>query len=162
MTTTGGLISWAVICATYLRFRKACQIQNFDVVPASASPLQPALAWYGLIWTIFLSNIIHSIKLIFHEAIFQGYLMFARSNAYWRISADSWGYTVSPYMLIAAFLLLVLAWLARTRGMLGDWTWQTPQLTEVNLVKGIAAEHGPRPVPRNLWRRAQQIVLESI
>jgi hypothetical protein len=88
--------------------------------------------------------------------------MFARSNAYWGISADSWGYTIGPYMLIGAFVLLIAGWLARTRGMLGSWTWQMPSLMDVILVRGKAAEHGPRTVPRNLWRRALQIFLETI
>lgn len=88
--------------------------------------------------------------------------MFARSSVYWSISADSWGFTIGPYMLICAFVLLVAGWLARTRAMRGNWTWQTPELREVNLVRGIAAEHGPPRLPRNLWRRALQIFLEAI
>ena len=55
MTVTGGLISWGGICATYLRFRKACKSQGITLVPAAESPLQPALAWYGLIWISVLS-----------------------------------------------------------------------------------------------------------
>ena len=57
MTTTGGLISWGAICVTYLRFRKAYLVQGVKVVPEAMSPLQPALAWYGLIWIIVLSII---------------------------------------------------------------------------------------------------------
>jgi amino acid permease len=56
MTTVGGLISWAAICATYLRFRRAYMVQQINVVQAAKSPLQPVLAWYGLVWTTFLSN----------------------------------------------------------------------------------------------------------
>jgi amino acid permease len=57
MTTTGGLISWGAICATYLRFRKAVQRQRLEsaLVQESRSPLQPALAWYGLTWCFILS-----------------------------------------------------------------------------------------------------------
>lgn len=56
MVTVGALINWAIICATYIRFRKACKVQDVRVVEASKSPLQPMLAWYGLVWTIFLST----------------------------------------------------------------------------------------------------------
>jgi yeast amino acid transporter len=56
MATTGGLIAWATICATYIRFRKACQVQGIDLVQESKSILQPALAWYGLLWSCFLST----------------------------------------------------------------------------------------------------------
>jgi amino acid permease len=55
MTVTGGLISWGAICGTYLRFRKACKERRLAFVPAAESPLQPALAWYGLIWISVLS-----------------------------------------------------------------------------------------------------------
>lgn len=88
--------------------------------------------------------------------------MFARSNAYWRISADSWGYTIGPYMLIVGFGLFVAGWLARTRIMTGSWTWQKPALGDIVLVKGTAAEHTPQSVPKNLWRRALQMFLETI
>jgi amino acid permease len=54
MTNVGALIGWAAISATYLRFRKACQARQIDVVEASKSPLQPALAYYGLGWSVFL------------------------------------------------------------------------------------------------------------
>lgn len=56
MTTTGGLISWAGICVTYLRFRVACDAQKINLVPEAKSRLQPYLAWYGLIWILVLSN----------------------------------------------------------------------------------------------------------
>lgn len=57
MTVTGGLISWGGICATYLRFRKACRSQSIAIEPEAASPWQPVLAWYGLVWIIFLSTL---------------------------------------------------------------------------------------------------------
>jgi amino acid permease len=63
MVTVGALINWAVICAVYIRFRKAYQIQAVPVVEESKSPLQPFLAWYGLIWTTFLSNSLFGFKL---------------------------------------------------------------------------------------------------
>src|SRR5579859_6267565 len=56
MSTTGTLIVWAAICAIYLRFRKACQVQGVQVVEAAKSPLQPFLAYYGLFWTCFFST----------------------------------------------------------------------------------------------------------
>jgi yeast amino acid transporter len=55
LSTTGLLINYAVICATYIRFRKACLAQGIKRVEASVSPLQPVLAWYGLCWSVFLS-----------------------------------------------------------------------------------------------------------
>lgn len=43
-------LSWAVICATYLRFHYAVDFQNLTpaIPPKARSPLQPYLAVYGL------------------------------------------------------------------------------------------------------------------
>lgn len=45
------------ICATYIRFRKAYKVQGISIVEESKSPLQPALAWYGLFWTTFFGKV---------------------------------------------------------------------------------------------------------
>jgi len=59
MTSTAGAIAWAVICLTYLRFKKAAQKQNLEnlMVKEAESPLQPYLAIYGLVFSLFLSTI---------------------------------------------------------------------------------------------------------
>jgi amino acid permease len=49
MTATGILVSWGTICASYIRFRKACHVQGVQTVPEATSAWQPALAWYGLV-----------------------------------------------------------------------------------------------------------------
>ena len=51
-------VSWAIICATYLRFRVIVDYQGMrDAIPPEAlSPLQPYLAWYGLVWSILFSS----------------------------------------------------------------------------------------------------------
>jgi len=71
MTSVGALISWSAICVTYIRFRKACLAQKVTVVEASRSPLQPALAYYGLVWSLFLSptplKILLILKLFFKD-----------------------------------------------------------------------------------------------
>ena len=64
LSTTGLLINYAVICATYIRFRKACLVQGIKRVEAAVSPLQPVLAWYGLCWSVFLSIPFQSTVLI--------------------------------------------------------------------------------------------------
>lgn len=74
MSTTGTLIAWTIIFFTYLRFRKAYQTQGIEVVEESKSPLQPALAWYGLIWSAFLST--SSISGRADQSLFSGILGF--------------------------------------------------------------------------------------
>lgn len=57
MAVNAGLISWAVICATYLRFSKAVIQQHriSTLVPETKSVLQPYLALYGLIFSLVIS-----------------------------------------------------------------------------------------------------------
>jgi hypothetical protein len=88
--------------------------------------------------------------------------MFARSNKYWRIVSTSWGFTIGPYALIAAFLLLLLFWLTRTRVEMGYWTWRTPALEKVNLSRGKAPESLPQPEEKILWRKAIRELVEAI
>lgn len=53
ITTVSGLISWAVICVSYLRFQKALRVQgrSRDELPYK-SPFQPYTAWFSLIWVL--------------------------------------------------------------------------------------------------------------
>ena len=156
-TTTAGLIGWAGICASYLRFRRAYQQQGLQhaIVPEARSPLQPWLAWYGMLWALFLSTLIRPIRSDI-LATFQGYLIFTRNSAYWSIVSTSWGFTLSPYVLCGTFCLLILAWLVFTRFKQGRWTWQVKALKRIDLTRGRA----PKLVPpsevsplRNALRR---------
>lgn len=45
------VIPWAVLCRTYLVFRKALKESNRDTVPEAESPFQPWLAYWGLFWS---------------------------------------------------------------------------------------------------------------
>ena len=60
MTTTAILIPWAIICLTYLRLRKAVEVQELQAltVPEANSRFQPLLAIYGLSCCIFLGNLL--------------------------------------------------------------------------------------------------------
>lgn len=163
MTTTGALIAWATICGTYLRFRKACEIQEIETVEASRSCLQPGLAWYGLIWSVFLSTFLRlSNRWLTLLALFQGYLAFTRANVYWSIVSDSWGFTIGPYASIGGFLALVLVWLIRIRMKQGRWTWQTRKLERVDLTRGVAPEALPKPTESAAWKRGLSKVVNYL
>jgi amino acid permease len=58
MIFTCALLSWAVICFTYLRFRVAAKAQRqMGAIPQEArSPLQPYLAIYGFAMISLLST----------------------------------------------------------------------------------------------------------
>lgn len=53
MTSVAGLMNWFGISVTYLRFYAGMKAQGFDrsALPYVA-PLQPYLAWYGVVSTI--------------------------------------------------------------------------------------------------------------
>jgi len=50
-------LSWAVIFATYLRFRQAAAVQGrIPAIPVEArNPLQPYLAWCGFVISVVVS-----------------------------------------------------------------------------------------------------------
>lgn len=58
------LIPWAILCATYLAFRKAARRGNVTMVRSAESLLQPYLAIWGLFWSTFIGKAFsHSGKL---------------------------------------------------------------------------------------------------
>lgn len=71
MTTIATLIPWAIICATYIRYRKIIQREELqeNTVEAANSPLQPYLAYYGLAWCLFIgiraSSILYCLCFLF-------------------------------------------------------------------------------------------------
>jgi hypothetical protein len=67
--------------------------------------------------------------------IFQGYLVFTRSNS---IECDSWGFTVSPLLVIGSIGLLVFALTAKKFVMEQVWTWDIPKLQRVDRYNGVA------------------------
>lgn len=56
MTTSAILVTWAIICATYIRYRKIVRREQLQehTVEAANSPLQPYLSYYGLTFCIFI------------------------------------------------------------------------------------------------------------
>jgi amino acid permease len=57
LTVICAMVPWAVICATYLRFRQAVKRQRMTraIPPKAVSPIQPYLAVYGLAWSVLIS-----------------------------------------------------------------------------------------------------------
>jgi amino acid transporter len=56
LTNTSGFISWICCCIVYLRFRKACKVQNQQEIPYR-SRLQPYGAWISMVAFIILTLI---------------------------------------------------------------------------------------------------------
>ena len=52
MTAAPLIISWAIMCFTYLLFRSALRRSHIKTLPEAQHPLQPGLAIWGLVWSI--------------------------------------------------------------------------------------------------------------
>jgi len=76
--------------------------------------------------------------------------------------ADSWGFTLAPWVAIACFTLLIFAWLVRIRLIQGLWTWDMKRLAQCRLHDGIAPYVEPDEKPSNKFRRALLAVLNFI
>jgi hypothetical protein len=93
---------------SYNYFQKRLK-RDFDHVktdPKSQSWLQPLLAYYGLVGSAFLGKA----ELLVHLTIpvgIQGVQSFSRGYSYWDSAASYWGWSLAPWSVIAAFVLLV-------------------------------------------------------
>lgn len=88
--------------------------------------------------------------------------MFTRGNPYWGIVSTSWGFTIAPFAMIGAFLILIFLWLFRTRLRQGRWTWDIKGLKKVELADGVAPVVAPEQEETNLWRRTGHRILATL
>lgn len=91
LSTVAGLIAWAVLSFSYIRFHRALQVQGVDrnTLPWK-SPFQPYTAWWGFLG----STII---------ALVQGFSVFLKGN--WSISDF-----VASYVGIPIFIVPIIVW----------------------------------------------------
>lgn len=134
LTVACAVLPWAVICATYLRFRRAVRVHGMeDYIPQEArSPLQPYLAIYGLIMSSILSGTaitVYANLLV----IFSGYAVFTRNNAIWSRINNDWGYSIGPWATLAAFCIILFILFAR-----GGWSFGVPSLLNVDVHDGVS------------------------
>lgn len=45
-------LSWGILCATYIYFKRAINDDNAAAVKQAQSPFQPYLAYWGLFWSV--------------------------------------------------------------------------------------------------------------
>ena len=110
MTAITSLITWICICYTYIRFYAGMKAQGIDrkTLPF-ASPLQPFLAWYALVWCLVICLVRVSVtihlelnidqKNIHRITQFSGWTVFLRGN--WN-TADF----ISNYLSLVMFSVL--------------------------------------------------------
>src|SRR5436190_8970823 len=64
------IIPWAVLCGTYLVFRKACDQNNVPGVKEAQSPFQPWLACWGLFWSSMIGTTTPFSRQLIHQLFF--------------------------------------------------------------------------------------------
>jgi hypothetical protein len=116
-TTTATLIPWVAICLSYIYFQKRLKLDfaHIKTEPKSQSWLQPYLAYYGLVESAFLGKA----ELLAHLTTVvgvQGVQSFSRGYSYWASAANSWGWSLAPWSVIAAFVLFVFFFSVAFRG----------------------------------------------
>jgi amino acid permease len=136
---TCAAVSWAVICATYLRFHRIVQIQGMRgaIPPKALSPLQPYLAYYGLAWSILFGSqpsMLSSLTIV----IFNGYEVFTRHNELWSQVSISWGPFVSSWVELGVLFLIFFGWLLHGYVVFGHWSLRIPNLEDADIINGVA------------------------
>ena len=156
------LISWVAICATYLRFHSAVTIHNKrnDIPQKARSPLQPYLAWYGLVMSS-LCGCLLSFNLLLTLVIFWGFAAFTRNNAVWSIVNNDWGFEVVPWVMTGVVLALFLGWHLHDYYKRGQLSLGFIPLDKVNL-NGIVHEESEDKPPRNWLIRSCLWILDMI
>ncbi|KAH6540263.1 hypothetical protein HBI81_043720 [Parastagonospora nodorum] len=91
LVTASQLINFSVMCFTFLRFYKACQVQGLDrnTLPYRGI-LQPYAAWYGLITTFIMTFV-------------GGYTVFLKG--YWNVPSF-----LFSYLMVFLFPVLFFGW----------------------------------------------------
>jgi len=150
MAATACLLSWAAICWSFLRWRKAHQKQQMEKVlgPIARSRLQPYMARYGLCCSIFL-------------CVFQGYKAFTRGSLFWKeYAAFSWGYTLAPYAVFSGIVILMGTRLLKFRLERGFWSWGMVSSARADLVNGISEPYVDIEVSK--WEKWLDTALDKI
>ncbi|KAH8169433.1 amino acid permease domain-containing protein [Sarocladium implicatum] len=91
LSTVAGLIAWATLCFSYIRFHRALKVQGVsrDTLPWK-SPFQPYTAWFGFIGSTIITLI-------------AGFPVFLKGN--WNTSDF-----ISTYVGIPIFILPIVGW----------------------------------------------------
>jgi yeast amino acid transporter len=160
---TCAAISWAIICATYLRFRLAVEARGIKnaIPPKALSSLQPYLAWYGLAWSLLFSSwplVLSSLTIV----MFNGYEVFTRGNSLWSIVTTSWGYYLSSWVELGVLVIMFFGWLLYGYRVHGQWGLRIPNLERANVVTDIAPLLEPPSVPKGWHRKFVSWVLNNI
>ena len=87
--------------------------------------------------------------------------MFSRHNRFWSTVADSWGFTVAPWVALFGIVMLVLVWLVKENYGQEKWNWGVPGLRKVNF-NGVAPLVEEDERETNVFKRTWKWVLNTI
>ncbi|BGP33941.1 hypothetical protein JCM10296v2_005750 [Rhodotorula toruloides] len=140
MTSVCGLITWAGICLTYIRFHRGLRAQGIDrtLLPYK-SPMQPFAAYFGLIFACIV-------------LFFNGWSVFLKAN--YPFDTSTFVTSYFPIWFFPCLMIFYRLWRRSDRG---------PSPSEMDLVSGSRDEQGfagpEKPEPKGLGRRVLAYVL---
>jgi len=83
-------------------------------------------------------------------------------SLFWAEYTYSWGFTLAPYVVLAAFSVLLVLWAVHARLRLYKWTCEIQDLSEIDLTSGRAPKVMPDTTPQSQWRKDLTSVLNFI
>jgi hypothetical protein len=101
---------------------------------------------------------IHFICLI--PVLLSGYKAFTRGAEFWRDYTFSWGYSLAPFVVFAALLLLIVSWVVIYRIKHGVWTLRIPSLVNADITNGAAPKYMEQNTGK--WERRLDRLLNPI
>ncbi|KAM6521581.1 hypothetical protein FSOLCH5_006336 [Fusarium solani] len=133
LTTISGFIAWILIMITFIRFRKALEVQNLMHTLPYKTNLQPYATYFMLVLLILLT-------------LTNGFQVFFPGN----FNASDF---LAAYITLPIFLALYIGHKIYSR----SWRFAYP-VEEVDVVTGVKemeelAALDERPVPKNLWQK---------
>ena len=132
LTNTSGFISWICCCITFLRFRKACQVQGVTDLPYQ-SFLHPIGSWIALVFFVFLTLV-------------NGFDVFFPG----RLSASSF---LTAYVGIPISLGIYL--IHRTFHWKDEWLRRPEDVDLVTSLEEVLMAEKPPPVRDTWWKKIQ-------
>jgi hypothetical protein len=91
------------------------------------------------------------------EVFLNDYDVFTCHNSLWSTVATSWGYYLSPWMMIAVLLLTLFGWFIYEYIVRREWGLQIPSYWNADVTNGISP-----PVAEREWRYGYGIIMKTI
>src|SRR5277367_1015604 len=140
-------MAWAVMCITYIYFKRAVNQSGLETVKESQSLLQPWLAYWSIFWCLVMSMARY--REILTAVLSEGFKV---ALGWHRSFQDKvqWAFELSTYLTIIMFLLLF----GISRWVVGGTAFRRRELDAADIADGMAPTDEPPPEVGGKWRRA--------